>query len=154
MGHLLHSRLLDGDDAEIVRRKEALVRTLFSSDMLNISGIRTLSTQEYRFRANSYHNGSVWPWDTHYISLGLLRHGYTALARELMRRTHTVFTTTACFPEFLSGAATDQPVMPTRAIKIYNKKYNFQQFIEQPPQRIQAWSVAAAVDIENRLQGG
>jgi glycogen debranching enzyme len=73
MGHLLNSRLLDGDD--LASYREAIVRAIFAPEMLSRAGIRTLASNENRYRPHSYHNGSVWPWDTFWISLGLLRHG-------------------------------------------------------------------------------
>lgn len=148
MGHLLNSRLLDGDDAEVLRRKELLVKTLFSSDMCNVSGIRTLSSYENRYRPNAYHNGSVWPWDTYYIALGLRRQGYIEQAQNLESKIMHVIQTTKVYPEFVSGDDALEPHMPDRSIGISDSRYSFEHFIEVPPQKIQAWTVAAAVAIE------
>ena len=86
MGHLLCSNILMGNSEEDVSRRETIVRTLLSPGMLNASGIRTLARHEIRFRAGSYHNGSVWWWDTYYISQGLEMQGYLGLSRELNGR--------------------------------------------------------------------
>ncbi len=148
MGHVLDSRLLDGDEQDRKQKKEKLVATLFASDMLNVSGIRTLSSLENRYRPNSYHNGSVWLWDTYQISLGLLRQGYIQQAKDLRDRILHAVQVTKRFPEFVSGAATDTPQIPDRKIRVLDTKYQFEHFIEQPPQEIQAWTVAAVVAIQ------
>lgn len=148
MGHLLNSRLLDGDDPTIQQCREAVIHTLLGPELLNVSGIRTLATHENRFRANSYHNGSVWLWDTYAISLGLLRQGYQPQAQDLWQRIKNVVQYTACFPEFVSGADTTKPSIPNRIIRAHDTKYHFEHLIEQPPQQIQAWSVAAVVGLE------
>lgn len=152
MGHVLNSRLLDGKDPKVVQCKEVLVETLFANDMLNVSGIRTLSEKENRYRPHSYHNGSVWPWDTFYISQGLERQGYHQLARDLWQRLQRVFKVTKKFPEFVSGEDTPEPVVPNRLVEVRDTKYHFKHFTEQPPQEIQAWSVAAAVAIDKFIK--
>lgn len=148
MGHLLNSRLLDGDDPEIKQQKEMLVQCLMSPALLTKSGIRTLGSEENRFRPNSYHNGSVWLWDTYAISLGLLRQGYTREAHDLWQRILNVIKITKRFPEFVSGADTPAPLLPNRLIRVHDTKYHLEHAIEQPPQDIQAWTVATVVAIE------
>lgn len=152
MGHLLNSRLLDGSDAMLQTKKEALVQTLWAPDLLHNGGIRTLSTQENRFRPTSYHNGSVWPWDTFYISLGLERQGFKRQAQDLRRRLKDVLRVTKRFPEFISGAEGSSPILPTRRIRVLDTRYGFEHFVEQPPQEIQAWTVAAAVAMQDRIR--
>lgn len=148
MGHLLTSQLLDGEDPEVFKKKRGLVRELFSPALLTPFGIRTLAKGENRFRPTSYHNGTVWPWDTFYISLGLQRQGFSHEARALRGRISQVLRITKRFPEFISGADEPNPILPTRIIRVYDTKYKFEHFIEQPPQEIQAWTVAAAVAID------
>lgn len=151
MGHVLNSRLLDGKDPKLVQYKEALIETLFAKDMLNVSGVRTLSEKENRYRPDSYHNGSVWPWDTFYISLGLKRQDYHQLANDLWQRLEHVFKVTKKFPEFVSGENTLEPIVPNRLVEVRDTKYRFKHFTEQPPQEIQAWSVATAVAVDSLL---
>src|SRR5690606_3370108 len=83
MGHLLHSRLLVGDDPELRHRRESIVRQIMSPSMRTNFGIRTLANDEVRYRPGAYHNGSIWLWDTHIIARGLHNHGYNALAGTL-----------------------------------------------------------------------
>lgn len=148
MGHLLHSRLLDGDDPEIVRRREAVVAQLFSPAMLCLNGIRTLSAEEVRFRPGAYHNGSVWIWDNYLISQGLARHGYEQQAVELNERLLSDIRATRRFPEYLRGDDDKTHRLNTRTVKIWDKKNNFENTLEQPPQDIQAWSAAAILAIK------
>ena len=61
-GHLLATRILDGDEAASTRA--ALASRLMQPDLLAAAGVRTKSTTAPRFRPGSYHNGSTWPWDT------------------------------------------------------------------------------------------
>lgn len=151
MGHLLNSRLLDGKDAKIKSMRDNVVNTLLSPSLRSQRGIRTLARNENRYRPRSYHNGSVWPWDTNWIALGLKRQGYLNEAQDLCRRTLNIISTTKCFPEFVSGDDSDHP-LPNRVIKVHNVINDIDYGIEQPPQRIQAWTVASAVAAEHLLK--
>jgi glycogen debranching enzyme len=148
MGHLLHSRLLESDHAEIVRRREKLVRQLFAPSLLAASGIRTLANDEVRFRPGSYHNGSVWLWDTYLISRGLEMHGYYHLARELQKRILDVIKISGEFPEFANGDDAPKPHLNSRIVDIWDEYNNCTNRIEQPPQEVQAWTVAAVILIQ------
>ena len=64
----------------------ALIEMLFSEELLDRNGIRTLSSNETRIVPFSYHCGSVWPWDNQVIARELRKAGYPALARDLQRR--------------------------------------------------------------------
>lgn len=157
MGHLLNSRLLDGDDPEIVSRRESIIKNLFSPDMLSASGIRTLARDEKRFIPTGYHTGSVWLWDTYYIAQGLERQGYYGLSEELKKRIWLVTDTTNLLPEFARGGDEPLPELNKRIVDIWDSegldtKWDGQTVstvkgrtnrIEQPPQEIQAWTVAA-----------
>lgn len=150
MGHMLHSPvLLSGQEPEIVRRREAIITQLFSPEMLNISGIRTLATDEYRFRPGSYHNGSVWLWDTYFIAEGLDLHGYHGLSYELQRRIMNVIMVTRQYPEFVRGDDNPIPSLNTQVIDVWDEKYQRPNRLEQQPQEVQAWSVAAILSMQN-----
>lgn len=157
MGHLLNSRLLDDGDPDIERKRAAIIHNLFSDDMLNASGIRTLAKNEKRFRPGGYHTGSVWLWDTYYIAQGLERQGYYGLSHELKKRIHKIVEVTNLLPEFAHGGDDPQPRLNTRIIDVWDPngierfwengqlilKHGRINRIEQPPQEIQAWTVAA-----------
>lgn len=143
MGHLLKSRLLVGEAYRPYREK--IILHLFSPEMLNVSGIRTLASDEIRFRPGAYHNGSVWLWDTYYIAEGLRYHGYYGLANHLAQKIHTVFNVTQKFPEYVRGDNRPFPSINTRIVDVWDEQLGKKNCIEQPPQEVQAWSVAADV---------
>ncbi len=149
MGHMLNSRLLEGDDPHIKRQREAIITHLFSPELLAPSGIRTLASDEIRFRPGAYHNGSVWLWDTYFIVQGLQRHGYYRLADVLSERLFHIIKVTKKFPEFVRGDTQREPNLNMQIIDVWdsiNKRVNR---IEQPPQEVQAWSVAAILALKH-----
>lgn len=151
MGHVLNSRLLEGDDPEIVRKRQAVVRHILSPEMLNASGIRTLATDEYRFRPGAYHNGSVWLWDTHHIAKGLRHHHYTTEADDLDTRLLGVIEATKIFPEYVRGDSGDKPSINMMTVVLWDEINQRENKLEQPPQEVQAWTVAAILAIHQRL---
>lgn len=148
MGHLLNSRILEGDDPVIVQKREAVIKQLFSPEMLNVSGIRTLASDEVRFKPGAYHNGSVWLWDTGYIAQGLRSKGYNLLATELDSRILNAVKETQLLPEFLRGDSGDTPTMNYRIVEVWDSTYDKLNRIEQPPQEIQAWTVSVVRSIK------
>lgn len=144
MGWALNSRLLEGNDPDIISKREALIRTLFSDEMLAAAGIRTLSKLEKRYRAGAYHNGSVWPFDIYIIAQGLERHGYFGFATDLERRLLKVIEETQKYPEFVRGED-DKIVLNTKIIDEHDPTLGRINRFEQPPQDIQAFTVATAL---------
>ncbi|MDJ1484060.1 amylo-alpha-1,6-glucosidase [Cytophagaceae bacterium YF14B1] len=65
-------------------KAKKLVETLMAPDMFSGWGIRTLSTQEFRYNPMSYHNGSIWPHDVALIANGMAKYGFEAEALQLM----------------------------------------------------------------------
>lgn len=151
MGHTLNSRLLESDEAPVVRKRDAVIAHITSDKLLNVSGIRTLANDEVRFRPGAYHCGSVWLWDTHHIAKGLRRHRFTEQADNLDRRLLAVVDATKIFPEYVTGDDSDTPTINTRRITLWDDTYQRENVIEQPPQEVQAWTVAAILAIKKRL---
>ena len=145
MGWLLRSRLLDGRED----RQRRIVELLFSEEFLAESGIRTLSTREVRFRPRSYHNGTVWPHDNYMISLGLEQRGYVDEAQELRRRIASFCRATHRFPEFVAGGERGDTLFAKRIVDVYDAVNDRSNRVEQPPQEIVCWTVAAMVAIEH-----
>jgi glycogen debranching enzyme len=145
MGWLLGSRLLDGRDD----RRRRIVDLLFADELLADAGIRTLSSREERFRARSYHNGSVWPHDNYTIALGLDRCGFAGEADELRRRLRATWAATHRYPEFVAGTRDGGDPVTRRVVDVYDDGNDRPNRVEQPPQEITAWTVAAAVAIEH-----
>ena len=151
MGHVLNSRLLEGDDnPDRVRKREAIVAQLLTPEMQNVSGIRTLASDEYRFRPGAYHNGSVWPWDTHHIAKGLRRQGYLDIAASIDDKILDINQTLGTFPEYVRGDNSDRPSINTHSIIVRDKATGKLNQVEQPPQEIQAWTVASILATESR----
>lgn len=151
MGHTLNSRLLKGDDPEIVAKREAIVRQLFTPQLLNVSGIRTLASDEYRFRPGAYHNGSVWLWDTHHIAKGLRRLGYVDKANDLDQRILRVIEDTHMFPEYVRGGFEDHATINNYSITVWDDINGRKNLVEQPPQEVQAWTVAVILATKHRI---
>jgi glycogen debranching enzyme len=151
MGHALNSRLLEDQTPESARMRDALINQLSSPELLTPSGIRTLASDEVRFRPGAYHNGSIWLWDTHHIAKGLRRHGYHDFADELDRRLLHVVNVTKIFPEYVRGDDDPTPSINTQTIVVWDESRERKNQIEQPPQEVQAWTVAAILAIKKRL---
>ncbi len=151
MGHVLNSRILEGNDPSIVRMREAVVRHITSPELLTPSGIRTLAGDEVRFRPGAYHNGSIWLWDTHHIAKGLRRHEYHDIADEIDRRLLNVVAVTKIFPEYVRGDDSPVPRINTQTITLWDETHQRINQLEQPPQEVQAWTVAAILAIKKRL---
>jgi glycogen debranching enzyme len=147
MGWLLGSRLLDAP--EHARRRQRIVELLLSDEFLAEGGIRTLSDRERRFRPRAYHNGNVWGVDNYLISLGFARHGFHDEAQELQRRLVATCRATHRFPEFVAGGESGTELIAKRIIDVYDGRNQRMNRIEQPPQEIQGWTVAAMVAIEH-----
>lgn len=147
MGRLLDSRLLDRPELEGRRRR--IAELLVSDEMLADGGIRTLSAREARFRPRAYHNGNVWGSDNYLVSLGLARHGFHDEAREIQRRIAAACRATHRFPEFVAGGEPGSDLIARRIVDVYDEVNGRSNRIEQPPQEIQAWTVAAMVAIEH-----
>ena len=64
-GHLLGTPIVDEGQAHLVAER------LFADDLWTPAGIRTHSTRDPHFDADSYHRGSVWPHDNWVIHEGL-----------------------------------------------------------------------------------
>jgi glycogen debranching enzyme len=144
MGWLLRSRLLDGRED----RQRAIVDLLLSDELLAEGGIRTLSSREVRFRPRAYHNGNVWGFDNYLISLGLEHRGFVDEAQELRRRIVAACRATHRFPEFVAGGEPGSALIAKRIVDLYDEVNERANRVEQPPQEIQAWTVASVVAIE------
>lgn len=158
MGHLLNSRLLEDSDSvyhgDIFKRREAVIKQLFSETMLGLNGIRTLATDEYLYRPGAYHNGSVWVWDNYYISQGLSRSGYHELANLINDKLLEDIKATKRFPEFLRGDDDPNYRLNTRVIEVLNTNTGQKYKAEQPPQDIQAWTVTSIASLKMHRRNG
>lgn len=148
MGHLFNSKVLYGEEADISEQREMLMRSLHSEEMISISGFRTLSKLEVRFRSGAYHNGEVWPWDTIYIAKGVLNHGYPGLAYDSLKRIWRVVSTTKSFYENVRGGDESEPTINHQIVDIWDETSNRRNRIEQPPQENLAETVSAILSLK------
>jgi glycogen debranching enzyme len=78
-GHCLWMRIVDRP------RSEHVARRLVSPDLFTGWGIRTLSDRAVNHDPCSYHNGSVWPFDSALAVAGLRQYGFAAEAERVAR---------------------------------------------------------------------
>jgi glycogen debranching enzyme len=78
-GHCLWAGILPRDRAAHVANR------LISRELFNGWGIRTLSTGAINYDPGSYHNGSVWPFDTAMAAAGLRESGFADQAEQVAR---------------------------------------------------------------------
>lgn len=125
-GHLLFTGILTHKQAM------GIVSRLMVDDMLTPYGIRTLSSNEATFDANSYQEGSVWPFDNWVIYQGLRKLGYIAEANIIK--------------DGLLAAHNELGIIP----ELYNVSYDNELSIHPGACAIQAWSAGALIDITTR----
>lgn len=145
MGFMLDSAILEGEDADTLRKREAVIRNLFSPEMLCASGIRTLASDSARYGEERWHNGASWPWVTYKIARGLKRHAYYGLAYELEYRAWTSYAATHLLSEYFSGTNDPSRLSVTHTVRIADPSIPSEpeRPIGQPSQEIQAWTAAA-----------
>jgi glycogen debranching enzyme len=78
-GHCLWMRIIDRPKAAQVAQR------LMSPELFSGWGIRTLSDRAVNYDGCSYHNGSVWPFDTALAVAGLRQYGFAEEAERLAR---------------------------------------------------------------------
>jgi glycogen debranching enzyme len=78
-GHCLWAGILPDERAASVADR------LVSPELFNGWGIRTLSTEAINYDPASYHNGSVWAFDTALAAAGLRSYGFRAYAETVAR---------------------------------------------------------------------
>jgi glycogen debranching enzyme len=140
MGHLLASRLLCGS---VIRGyRDAVVRQLFSPGLLCSAGIRSLHKDEVRYWPGGYHTGGSWLWQSMHIADGLEQHGFAHLATELRSRCGQIYLQTGLLPEFARGDD-DRNILNDRVIDLWQAADQRKNRLEQPPQEVQAWTVAS-----------
>ena len=119
-GHLLGTGLVDGE------RSAVLADRLFAEDLWTPAGIRTHSTRDPVFDADSYQRGSVWPHDNWIIHEGLRAVGRHDDAAQIRRAVLDACRSLEAIPELYA-------VHDGRAVALA---------VAQP---VQAWSCGAVL---------
>ncbi len=138
IGHLLGTQLLD--DVEVEGLSEWIVDSLFSPELLAGAGVRSLATNAVRYRPGGYHCGNVWLWESALFAIKLKEIGQNDLARELALRVSEACKEFGGYPEFARGE--DVIAFNELVIDVWDPVIERLNRIEQPPQQIQAWTVA------------
>ena len=76
-GHCMWMRVIDATKAARVAQR------LMSPEMFSGWGVRTLSDSAVNYDSCSYHNGSVWPFDTALAVAGLRQYGFAVQAERV-----------------------------------------------------------------------
>jgi glycogen debranching enzyme len=150
MGHLLASGLLRGAGGDVRGRRDAVIRELFSPGLLCSAGIRSLHADEVRYWPGGYHTGNSWLWQSMHIADGLEQHGFALLAEELRDRCRRVHLRTGLLPEFARGDD-NRGVLNDRIVDLWQAADRRENRLEQPPQEVQAWTVASLYAAKRRI---
>ncbi len=91
VGHCLWSGIISPE------RAARVVRRFLEPDLWSGWGVRTLSSDHGGYNPYSYHDGSVWPHDNGFLTLGFKRYGY---AEEASRLARDVFEAASDFAQY------------------------------------------------------
>jgi glycogen debranching enzyme len=155
--HLLNSRLFDNiSQTQKQVYVESLARQAMSDDFLTDAGIRCRAKSAYRLVDFADYHGSwsVWPWESHWIALGLRRQGFNKLADEIDTRILNAFAVSGEYLEYYlvnpkNGQAYYhfKPLHWTTDPKAGNNSIVASTLPDKP----QTWSVLSAIDIRATL---
>jgi glycogen debranching enzyme len=154
MAHLMATGMLDDDGDEARWWRSCITRNLSEPTMVCAAGLRSLDSRERRFWEGGYHTGSCWLWDTMLAAEGLRRHGMVEEATDLEYRCWRVCHITGLLPEFARGAAASEPSLTRRVVDVWQAGDRRVNRLEQPPQEVQAWTVAALHRAKRRFAVG
>lgn len=149
MGLLLESGILDGNEPEVAAKREAIIKTLFSPEMLTKYGIRSLSKLETAYQPGGDHTGSIWGHINELVARGLLKHGYNGLAFYLRKGNWMVYNELHETPEYIRGDSETEVKVNPQDITVVNTKYlddwphTYKKEIRG--QKWQAWMAAAVL---------
>lgn len=158
MGLLLESGLLDGDEPEIVAKREAIIRTIFSPSMITKYGVNTLDREEVAYRPGGDHVGQIWPHINEAIRRGLVKHGYMDLAYYMARANLLIYKESHATPEYIRGDSFEEVLDNPQMIVVLSERFTKRPFMfEIPGQRLQAWGnesvLAAKYDYSSGVPG-
>lgn len=149
---LLNSEILDAQaDRQYI---EPLITSVTDSEILGPTGIRTLGKSNPRFRAGGYHTGSSWPMDSGLVAQGLLRKGARAEAAELANRTVAAIERVGGYPELFRSDSIEPSAVNRYVVDVLDSRTGSANRINQPPQLLQGWTIAAYSWLKAQEFGG
>ncbi len=133
---------------------EPLLRSVTDPEILGPTGIRTLGKSNPRFRAGGYHTGSSWPMDSGLVAQGLLRHGAIAEATEVANRTVAAIERVGGYPELFRSDSVEPTAVNRYVVDVRDSRTGGANRINQPPQLLQGWTIAAYSWLKAQEFGG
>jgi glycogen debranching enzyme len=128
-----------------------------SKDFLTDLGIRCRAKSwHHLINFTDYHGSwAVWPWESHWIALGLRHQGFIKLADQVDTRIMNAFIVSAQYPEFyLVNPENDLAYYRFVALEPETNKPGHGAVIATNiPDTPQTWSAAAAIDIHGIFTG-
>lgn len=145
-GFILGSDLLK----DYADKQRTIIERLFSPEMLNSAGIRTLGTDHPFFHPDGYQNGTVWPWYNAVIAEHLDALGYHGLATFLQQRILASNVNNMFFEYNRGDDAPTPSVYFTIVDVVTSDGYRFR--AAQPPQPFQAWTIGAVINASEAVE--
>lgn len=145
---MLNSRFfLDMEETDRQKYVGAITMHIMSSDFLTDAGIRSRSLSEANLVHHwDYHGSFVsWPKETYDIANGLRLHGFPRLANELFNRILNITHASRSYPEFVYVDRQGR-VLGTGLVSSHHGEIILVE-AQNRPERIQAWTVSAALGI-------
>jgi hypothetical protein len=145
-GLLLESGILEGNNPEIVTKREAIIQTIFSPSMITKYGFNTLDREEVAHRPGGDHLGQIWPHVNEAARRGLAKHGYFGLAYYLAYANWLIYNESCATPEYIRGDSFEAVLDNPQMIVVLNQRLSQRPYMfEIPGQRLQGWSNAAVL---------
>jgi len=150
---LLNSRLFDDlPKTEKQKYVESLARAAVSKEFLTDVGIRCRAKSQAGLIDFADYHGSwaSWPWDSHWIALGLRRQGFASLADEVDTRILNAFTVAGDYLEyFLVDPKNDEAYYRFQPLEWDSREPAPDGAISAStiPDTPQTWSLTAAIGI-------
>jgi glycogen debranching enzyme len=154
--HLLNSRLFD-DLSEKAKKPylSSLIHQAFNDDFLTDIGIRCRARSRNSLISFADYHGSwaVWPWESHWIALGLRRQGLPKLADQVDIRIMNSFIISGQYTEFYMVNPINQRVYYRFVAMEPEKQTDETLKATNLPDTPQTWSATAAIDIHGLFTG-
>lgn len=149
----MHSvlRVLDMEDPEHKAMTREVVRTLTGEDMFTRWGSRVMSSREKAYGDLRYHC-SVWPDKSNRVAESIGSAGLFGLDRFMGGRTTRLIEAVGCIPEHISGQDSEYPIIPTKDVYVYDRRYNEVHLAEQAPPLGQTWGASSEIGKRDRYR--
>jgi hypothetical protein len=147
----MHSvlRLLDMADPAQRAQAFATVQALTAPDMFTRWGNRVMSSRSVTYGDLRYHC-SVWPDKSNRVAESMAAIGFFGLDRFMGGRTTELIKIVGCVPEHISGKDSIVPIIPTKDVYVYDRRYDEVHLAEQAPPLGQTWGATSELAKQQR----